>query len=255
MRPDQVPARPASNWTAPPASRPQAVRAGRPRHRRRANGLSTLLLALGALLLVLGGGTVAYAQLAEWQHARQTAVEPREALPARLEAATTAVPWVAAALPTVGRRQASAAPAGEPVRMDIPRINVNSRIMAMDAKDGEYQVPSFDVGYHADSALVGEVGNAVFNGHLETIDAGKVFARLHELSVGDAVYTYTATHRFDWVVQDVQRVVNTERAYIQPTADTRITLYTCAGSYDPRTHDYTHRLVVVGKLVGASPRS
>ena len=110
-------------------------------------------------------------------------------------------------------------------------------------------------GYHADSALVGEVGNAVFNGHLETIDAGKVFARLHELSAGDAVYVYTTTHRFDWVVQDVQRVANTERAYIQPTADTRITLYTCAGSYDPRTQDYTHRLVVVGKLVGASPRS
>ncbi|MBX5490897.1 MAG: class F sortase [Chloroflexi bacterium] len=238
----------------PRTSRAQAVPARGARRRTRAQRLGSLLLALGALLLVLGGGTVAYAHLAEWQHARQTEVGPRESLPARLEAPTPGSTGPRAG-PTPSRRVLAQVPIGEPVRMDIPRINVHSRVMALMPKDGEYQVPSFDVGYHADSARMGEVGNAIFNGHLETIDAGKVFARLHELVPGDAIYVYTDTHRFDWVVQEVRTVPNTDRSFLLPTTDTRITLYTCAGHFDPRTRDYTHRRVVVGKLVQVSPRA
>ena len=127
--------------------------------------------------------------------------------------------------------------------------------MEIDVEDGEYQVPSFDIGFHADSALMGELGNAIFNGHLETIDAGRVFARLNEVRRGDAVYVYTASHRFAWTVEDTRTVPNTERGFLQPTADARLTLYTCAGGYDARTRDYTHRLVVTGKLVEATARS
>ncbi|HLI27257.1 MAG TPA: class F sortase [Chloroflexota bacterium] len=234
-------------------ARPQAVRARVAQRQTRAQRLGTLLLAFGALLLVLGGGTVAYAHWAEWQHARQVQAEPPEALPARLEATPLGEDTLSAR--AAARRVAPEVPIGEPVRMEIPRINVRSSVMALPPKDGEYQVPSFDVGYHADSARMGEVGNAIFNGHLETIDAGRVFARLHELAPGDAIYVYTATHRFDWVVQEVRLVPNTDRSFLLPTTDTRITLYTCAGQFDLRTRDYTHRLVVTGKLVRVSPRA
>jgi LPXTG-site transpeptidase (sortase) family protein len=234
-------------------ARPQAVRASAVHRRARTQRLGTLLLALGALLLVLGGGTVAYAQWTEWQHARQARLEPREALPARLEGVA---PLGTAAGASASRQPvAPQVPVGEPVRMDIPRIGVHAAVMALLPKDGEYQVPAFDIGYHADSARLGEVGNAIFNGHLETIDAGRVFARLHELAPGDAIYVYSATHRFDWVVQEVRTVPNTDRSFLLPTGDTRITLYTCAGRFDPRTRDYTHRLVVTGKLVQVSPRT
>ena len=40
---------------------------------------------------------------------------------------------------------------------------------------------------------------------------------------------------------------------LRPTADTRITLYTCTGRWNPLTQDYSHRLVVVGRLVEATP--
>jgi LPXTG-site transpeptidase (sortase) family protein len=139
--------------------------------------------------------------------------------------------------------------------MLIPRIGVDSSIMEMEIQGATYQVPSFDVGHHADSAKPGEVGNQIYNGHLETIDAGRVFARLHELAAGDAVYVYTATHRFDWVVQDLRKVPNSARDFLEPTSDPRMTLYTCAGTFDLRTRDYTHRLVVVGRLLRATERA
>ena len=144
---------------------------------------------------------------------------------------------------------------GRPTWLSIPRIRVDARVAAVKLVGGSYQVPPWDVGYHGDSADPGAAGNAVFNGHLTTINAGRVFARLKELRPSDAVYVYTATHRLDWVVTDVRTVPNTDDGFIDPTEDTRITLYTCAGRWDPRTQDYTHRQVVVAKLVSAAPRS
>jgi LPXTG-site transpeptidase (sortase) family protein len=144
---------------------------------------------------------------------------------------------------------------GPPVWISIPRIGVNSSVVQVGARGGEYQVPSFDVGHHADSANPGEPGNAVFNGHLETIDAGRVFARLKQLTVGDAVYVYTRSHRLDWVVKGVRTVPNSDHSFIRLAADTQITLYTCAGRYNPLTRGYSHWLVVVGWLVQSTPRT
>jgi LPXTG-site transpeptidase (sortase) family protein len=144
---------------------------------------------------------------------------------------------------------------GRALRMEIPRIRVNSRILDVSAQWGEYEVPGWDVGHHADSVSAGAPGNSVFNGHLETINAGRVFARLKELRAGDAVYVFTETHRLAWVVKDVRTVPDTDFSFIQPTDDTRITLYTCAGRYNPLTGGYTHWLVLVGELVDVAPLS
>ncbi|SRR5579884_265606 len=144
---------------------------------------------------------------------------------------------------------------GRPTWLSIPRIRVDAAVTPVRLVGGSYQVPPWNVGYHADSAEPGDTGNAVFNGHLTTINAGRVFARLQELRPGDALYVYTATHRLDWVVTDARIVPNTDDRFLDPTADTRLTLYTCAGRWDPRSQDYTHRQVVVAKLVGATARS
>lgn len=49
-------------------------------------------------------------------------------------------------------------------------------------------------------------------------------------------------------------VEHTNSHFIQPTADTRPTLYTCAGAWKPLEQDYAQRLVVVAELVQAEPR-
>jgi LPXTG-site transpeptidase (sortase) family protein len=210
---------------------------------------------LGAALILLAVGVVAYPRWAEWQHQARQSARPADALPL---AQATAAPG-----PGRGALAAPAAPAlaqppdprRRPVWITIPRIRVDTSITEVVVEDGAYQVPAFDVGHHADSVNPGETGNSIFNGHLTTIDAGRVFAELHQLAVGDAVQLYTPIDRSEWIVQEVRVVPASDTSFIQPAAESRLTLYTCAGTYDPRTRDYTHRLVVVGRLAQVAPRS
>jgi LPXTG-site transpeptidase (sortase) family protein len=189
-----------------------------------------------------------YVPWREQEHLARRPAGPQEELPARWEAPS-------ADGTERGVRLAATKTLGEgPEWMGIPRIGVDAPVMEMGLQVGEYQVPSFDVGHHADSANPGQPGNSIYNGHLQTIDAGKVFARLHELRPGDLVYVYTASYRFDWIVDRAHTVPNDDRGFLRPTPEPRLTLYTCAGSYDLRTRDYTHRLVVVGRLAQVVPR-
>jgi LPXTG-site transpeptidase (sortase) family protein len=208
-------------------------------------------LALGVLLVLLGSGTVAYAQWAEWQHVLSRPARPEEpAAPQIVAPAATGASATAGAVAALAPGEA-----GLPIWLEIARIQVDAPVVEMGVEGGEYQVPSFDVGHHADSARPGELGNSIYNGHLQTINAGRVFARLHELRVGDPIRVYTRTHRVDWVVEAVRTVPNTEQSFLQPSTVPRITLYTCEGTFDLRTRDYTHRRVVVGKLVEVTARS
>jgi len=214
-------------------------------------GVIRAALAIGVLLLLVGTGTVAYAQWAEWQHALGRPARPGEL------ASLASVAEGASGTSATTAAVAALAPgeAGLPLWLEIDRIQVDAPVMEMGVEGGEYQVPSFDVGHHADSAHPGEAGNSIYNGHLQTINAGRIFARLHELQAGDTIRVYTRTHRVDWVIADVRTVPNTEQSFLQPSAAPRITLYTCDGTFDLHTRDYTHRRVVVGNLVGVTARS
>jgi LPXTG-site transpeptidase (sortase) family protein len=143
---------------------------------------------------------------------------------------------------------------GKPSWMRIPRINVNSGVVASVVSGGVYTVPSWRIGHHYNSANPGDFGNSVYTAHVESIDGGRIFGRLRELKPGDAIYTYTDAYRLDWVVQEIRTVPNTDGRFIAPTQDMRITVYTCTGTWNPRTQDYSHRLVVTGYLANWGPR-
>jgi LPXTG-site transpeptidase (sortase) family protein len=217
------------------------------------SGSVLVLLLLGTVLLLSGGGVLAYPRWAEWQHQAQQPARPPDALPVAL--APAAGPGRGAPAPAAPAPAPPSDARRRPVWITIPRIRVDTSITEVGIEDGAYQVPAFDVGHHADSVNPGEAGNSVFNGHLTTIDAGRVFAELHQLAVGDAVQLYTPIDRSEWVIEDVRVVPASDNSFIQPTATSHLTLYTCAGTFDPRTHDYTHRLVVVGRLAQVVPRS
>jgi LPXTG-site transpeptidase (sortase) family protein len=210
--------------------------------------LATALLALGVLTLLGGATTLLYAPWREAEHLAQQPDGPQEELPAQWDETT-------ADGADRGLRLVAAKTLGESAEwMRIPRIGVNSPVMEMGLQGGEYQVPSFDVGHHVDSANPGQPGNSVYNGHLETINAGHIFARLHELRPGDVVYVYTAGYRFDWVVDETYLVRNDDRSFLRPTLEPSLTLYTCAGTFDFQSPDYTQRQVAVGRLVQVAPR-
>jgi LPXTG-site transpeptidase (sortase) family protein len=140
-----------------------------------------------------------------------------------------------------------------PTWLAIPKIGVDADVIQVGVVDGEYDVPLWEVGHHEDTPNPGTPGNAVMNGHLQTISAGHVFARLKDLAVGDAVYTYTDTQRLTWAVREITTVPNTNRAFLGPTPDRRLTLYTCTGTFNPIAHDFSHRLVVIAELAEADP--
>ena len=144
---------------------------------------------------------------------------------------------------------------GRPILMQIPGIRVDSAVTEVGVRNGEYEVPWWNVGHHVDSSYPGERGNSVFNGHLDTINAGRVFARLNALEVGDMLYVDTPTHRVAWVIEEARTVPSSDSSFIWQTQDTRITLYTCAGTYDRLARHYSQWLVVTGRMVEIVPTS
>jgi LPXTG-site transpeptidase (sortase) family protein len=150
---------------------------------------------------------------------------------------------------------APASELGPATWITIPKIGVAADVTQVGVEDGLYTVPLWAVGHHEDSANPGDPGNAVLNGHLETISAGHVFARLKDLGVGDAIYTYTDSQRLTWKVTQTLTAANTDRDFLAPTEDRRLTLYTCTGTFNPATRDFDKRLVVVAELTGVAERT
>lgn len=153
-------------------------------------------------------------------------------------------------------------PQGEPDRLVIPAIDLDTAIVDVGwevvergaQRSTEWQTADNAAGRHLNSARPGEPGNVVLSGHHNT--KGEVFRRIseQELAVGDAIYLYDAQgRRHTYLVSEVtepllevgaseaQRLANAR--YIQPTSDARVTLVTCWPYWTN-----THRIVVVGTL-------
>ncbi len=148
--------------------------------------------------------------------------------------------------------------AGMPVRIVIPTINLDApveEIGVVPVESGgetyyQWLVPNdYIAGWHDNSALLGQVGNTVLNGHHNVY--GEVFRDIIDLEEGDQIILYDANQAYKYQVTDKQillergqplqvRLDNAQ--WIAPTDDERITLVTCW----PYT-DNSHRLVVVAK--------
>lgn len=72
------------------------------------------------------------------------------------------------------------------------------------------------------SAIVGDDGNAVISAHVDTY-----FSDLSSLKEGDSVTVRTKYGEFSYNVRSLIEFESTDRRYITPKDDTRLTLYTC----------------------------
>jgi len=141
---------------------------------------------------------------------------------------------------------------GSPVRMIIPRINLDSKVKDIGTywEKGQlaWETVPFLVGHYRTTANAGEKGNGVFSGHVTSRNAGNVFADLYQIQMGDDVRLFTDENEFDYQVFDVKLVLPTETSVMDPTPDGTITLITCAGEWLPAERNYTHRLIVSARL-------
>jgi LPXTG-site transpeptidase (sortase) family protein len=109
----------------------------------------------------------------------------------------------------------------------------------------EWEAPPFAVGQIKRTAHITE-GNTVLIGHL-TGAAGNVFQHLDQLELGDPVTAISRGVSYPFVVSRIFISSNTDASPIDPTSDERLTLMTCAGVWNPFTHDYSERLWVIAE--------
>lgn len=145
---------------------------------------------------------------------------------------------------------------GSPVRLQIPKINVDASFQYNGLKsDGAMEIPNnvVDVGWFTGSVHPGDIGTAVITGHVAQIRGGVltkpgVFFNLKDLRAGDTLA----------VVNDkgetISFVVRETKSY-DPSADatdvfvakdngTHMNIITCEGTWHPDQLSYSQRLVV-----------
>ena len=124
---------------------------------------------------------------------------------------------------------------------------------ALGAPDNPFVVGWFDL-----SAEPGEVGNTILGGHrdYEDIDGNigvGVCWELDRVRVGDQMVIRDAERNLAWVYEVTESAVvdpddPASLRYLTHSDVPIITLITCTGSFNPTTHLYSHRLVVVATL-------
>ena len=148
-------------------------------------------------------------------------------------------------------------PVAEPVRLRIPKINVDAKIIPVGVTPrGEMDSPkdAWSVGWYAPGYKPFEHGNAVMAGHVDFVRIGAaVFFNLRTLVPGDRVTVTGAdeqVHEFE--VRDVQSYTpeNAPLERIFGAGDGRgLNLITCTGTFSASTHDYDRRIVVYTEAV------
>jgi LPXTG-site transpeptidase (sortase) family protein len=152
---------------------------------------------------------------------------------------------------------------GPPEWISIPAIGVDGPVVPVGLKEIEYKRQTFEqwtapdmyaAGWHNTSALLGQIGNTVLNGHHNIY--GEIFKNLVNLEVGDLIYLYSGDWVFTYKVglntrfnerfQPVEQRLQNAR-WILPSQDERLTIITC-WPYESNTH----RVVIVAIPVRVS---
>ena len=72
------------------------------------------------------------------------------------------------------------------------------------------------------SKVIGDTGNVVIDAHVNTF-----FANLSKIKVGDTVTLYTEYGVFTYKARELVTFENTNKKYVLPSEEDRLTLYTC----------------------------
>ncbi|MEO3923782.1 class F sortase [Micromonosporaceae bacterium B7E4] len=224
----------------------------------RAAGVTlVVLLALSGTALLTSGLNPAPAQPPQPAETEAGEATPQpESTPEPLPSSSPApgTPTGQPGTPTGEPPQPAELPRSTPVRITIPKIKVNAKIMSVGVNDdGTVQVPPLKqaqlAGWYNAGASPGEFGNAVVVGHVDSAVTGPaVFFRLGALKRGDRV----EVTRKDGKV--VRFAVDAVKSYpktsfpselVYGAADTaQLQLVTCGGTFDRKKRSYRNNVIV-----------
>jgi sortase A len=137
-----------------------------------------------------------------------------------------------------------------PIRIAIPKIGVNSRIVEIaPLSNGTWGTAAYAVAYHKGTGQIGQADNMVLSGHNNY--QGEVFKRLSELKVGDTIKLYSTDREYQYTVVETAIIpwvgasAEDQRRnlkYLLPTSEPTLTLVSCWPYWV-----YTHRVYIVAK--------
>ncbi len=151
-----------------------------------------------------------------------------------------------------------------PSRIVIDSIGLDAEVTPATAKKVKLDGVEFEQwlapdrrasGWHTNSAMLGQIGNTVLNGH-HNIN-GLVFQYLVNVNEGDIIVVYGSSHEFRYMVTNKmilpEKYVSLEQRmenarWIMHSDDDRLTLVTCWPF-----ESNTHRLIVVAEPIDEQP--
>jgi hypothetical protein len=165
---------------------------------------------------------------------------------------------VAAPKSTAGK--ALLLPGSLPVRLDIPRIGVHTRLLSLGLDgQGAAAVPELSqaqlASWYNGGPSPGEVGPAVLLGHVDTKSGPAVFYRLGEMRAGDEVDVTrkdgtVAVFAADSVARYPKSGFPAEKVF-GDLGYAGLRLITCGGDFDSSTGHYLDNTIVFGHLTGS----
>lgn len=149
--------------------------------------------------------------------------------------------------------------AAVPVTLIIPRLKVSAVIEPRGLNAKKIMRPPTSartVAWFNEGTIPGQPGNAVMYGHLtDEHFRPAVFANLGKLRLNDRLIVTDARHNVHtFAVTRVKIFRNDSLTFHQlasPTDFIHLNLYTCAGHWNVRTHQYSQYAVVYTKLVSS----
>ena len=117
-----------------------------------------------------------------------------------------------------------------PVRIIIPKSNIDLSIVSAKVVDGYWELSENTASYGLGSGYPGTASNTVIFAHARQ----GLFYNLKDVKTGDSIYVLTKDRWHRYKVNKVTTVFPNQIEVIQPTKTETITLYTCDGFYDEK---------------------
>jgi LPXTG-site transpeptidase (sortase) family protein len=142
-----------------------------------------------------------------------------------------------------------------PVRLRIPALGVDTEVEGVGLRNGAMDVPGniWNAGWLNTSPRPGEVGNAVLDGHKDSVRGRAIFMELGKLKPGDKVYVSDEYgYELTFEVFEVQSYFLQDAPLARlfgPSAEKQLSLISCDGNFMREQLTYNKRVVVYTRLI------
>ncbi|MDO4568225.1 MAG: class F sortase [Clostridia bacterium] len=214
-----------------------------------------VVYAVAALLILGGAGLLIAENVVISDYSPPPTLPPTPAASSTDSAATPEQPADSPASTPEPTPTPVPTPAADPMYIYFPRFEIQSLIrsvgFASDGSIGTIDAPDIAAWFNL-SAVPGEAGNSIINGHVRYGGVAGHFSVLKDMVPGDSVIVrlYDGTYRYFEVEKvEIHSILDYPAEFLQLGGDTRLTLITCAGEWSHEYGTSEDRVFVVCKPV------